>query len=124
MAPIGALVVILSSWFIFFLWQPNSLVINLSIQAIIMTFGGIGLFVAEKFHLFDIKPVASNVSKLLAERFEKIQLPVKINISSTVSVIEKPIEFITQLFEGDGGILWAVLCLALVITIISGLGLT
>jgi hypothetical protein len=124
MAPIGALLVIISSWFIFFLWQPNSRAFSLSIQSIIMVIGGIGVFLGEKFHLFDIKPVTLKVRGFLASRREKIRLPENMNFSKSVDFVERPILFITQLFEGDGGILWAVLSLALIVTIISELGLS
>jgi hypothetical protein len=124
MAPTGALLVIISSWCIFFLWQPNSSTFNLSIQSIIMAVGGIGVFLGEKFHLFDIKPVTLKVQKFFVSRREKIRLPENLDLSSVVDFVEKPILFITQLFEGDGGILWAVLSLALIITIISELGLS
>lgn len=124
LAPIGSVVLIASSWIVFFLWQPNAMVLNISIQAIIMTLGGIGLFAAERLHLFDNQSVKVAINSTVSNYSKKLHFKKYYSITGWGAIIEKPFLFITRLFEGDGGILWAILCLVLIITIISSFGMS
>jgi hypothetical protein len=123
LSPIGIFIVIVSSWLVFFLWQPDAVRINFSIQAVIMTLGGIGIFLGEKFHMFDFNYLGTGINGFVSRYRPGIKLPVGLETRSVISIIERPFLFITNLFEGDGGVLWAILCLVLVITIISGFGM-
>jgi hypothetical protein len=123
LSPIGIFIVIISNWLIFFLWQPGNGRLNFSIQAVIMTLGGIGIFIGEKFHLFDSGKIGEGINIFFSRYRLDLHLPNRVLTANVVAIIERPFLFITGLFEGDGGILWAILCLVLVITIISGFGM-
>ncbi len=122
-APIGSLLLVISSWLVFILWQPDAVKFSISIQAILMTLGGTAIYLAEKFKLFNNQPemilfnkITSNYSNQFIRLFRSDKI-------TSISILEKSYAFIINLFESDGGILWAILCLVLIITIISGIGL-
>jgi hypothetical protein len=123
-SPISSLVLVASSWAVFFLWQPNAISFNLSIQALIMTMGGIAIFTADRFHLFDLPTMERVFSSITEIPLNKLRSIPGIPSNMAIAFIEKPFLFVTELFEGEGGILWAVLCLVLIITIISGFGIS
>lgn len=122
-APLGSIILIISTWAVYFLWQPDAVKILFSVQSILMTLGGTGIFVADRLKLFNLEPglgkykdFNKNYLSGLTLKFRQVKMP-------SLSVIEKVYRFIINLFESDGGILWAILCLVLIITIISGIGL-
>ena len=121
-SPLGSLVLVISSWLIFLLWQPNTFTMVFSIQGLIITLGGVGVFIAVKYKLFNLQPQLLKIggfSKSILTRLNPIQ---NSTYKPSYSIINKAYAFIINLFESDGGILWAILCLVLIITIISGSG--
>ncbi len=122
-APIGSLFLVISSWFIRLFWQPDAIKFDLSLQAMLMTLGGISFFIASKFKLFNLEPEFAKVQKISKEYVKRMTRPIYSINWPSFGLIEKLYSFIINLFESDGGFLWSILCLVLIITIISGTGL-
>jgi hypothetical protein len=121
-APLGLILPLVSPWIIAYLWQPNPLRFNISIQAMIMALSGIGIFIAIKFHIFEFNKSFEPITEKIHVVKKRLgnTIPEKITFDS--SIIESPFNFIVTLFEGEGGFLWALLCLILIITVISTFG--
>lgn len=120
-SPLGLVVPLISSWIISYFWIGDSNGFTLSIQALIMTLGGLGLFIAQRSGVlrtfipstFETPPSFVATIKLVG----KIYQPKYFS-----DFVHNAFKFPLSLFEGDGGILWTILCLVLVITIIRSLG--
>lgn len=122
-APIGSVILMASSWLVFLIWQPNSKKYYLSIQTIIMTIGGTAIFLAVRYKLFNPEPELRKIAIIYQHFLDRIPLPRYTVFKSVYTVINKSYFFLINLFESDGGILWSILCLVLIITIINGTGL-
>lgn len=126
-APSGLILPVITPWIITFSWLPNPFQFQLSIQALIITFGAIGLNAAEKMKLFTIENFVMRYKHLInnfRDRVEVYPILFSTRQPSIVELLQKPVFFVTDLFEGDGGIIWAVLCLVLVVTILKSFGLS
>jgi hypothetical protein len=122
LSPTGLIFPIITPWIISLNWLPDRFVMNVSIQALIVSFAGTGLFLAELFHFMNIDALNARINSMTGIIKQRASvLTSKSNISFELD-IQRPAHFLTELFEGDGGILWAILCLVLVITIIQSLG--
>ncbi len=126
-SPSGLIITVLTPWILAFLWLPNPFIFHLSIQGLIITFGAVGLFIAEKLNLFNLDILIKRVSHLSNRLGDRIGVTPN-NFPgwevTILNILQKPILFIANLFEGDGGIIWAVLCLVLVVTILKSFGLS
>jgi hypothetical protein len=124
LAPVGFVFTIFSSWinFVFgFGTQGGNLI---SIAGLLASFICMGLFVNNRFNLIDFSVIRDRMNQSLpnilltsGNRFYSV-----INVTKSLFVV--PIQFISNLFEGEGGVLWSVLSLVLIITVIRTLGLT
>jgi hypothetical protein len=121
----GLLIALINPWLIAVIWLPDAMRLNISIPAMIMTIAGTSLFLAEKTRIIDFKEIVVRI-KTLTDRLIKGKTGELLKILSTANVqselIQKPYNFFVNLFEGDGGVIWAILCLVLVITVLSSLG--
>jgi len=123
----GLLFPLVTPWIIILLWQPDMYRFAISIPAMIMSLGGTALFVAERAKIFNFQHFVNRTSLFITNTFRS-------RIKSDIlqpggkyllqDLIQQPFDFISGLFEGDGGFIWAILCLVLVITILRSLGLS
>jgi predicted permease len=75
-------------------------------------------------NLFNFESVIAFGKTLYLKLLEKSQFSRFSFFSGFQNKLSLPISTINNLLEGDGGILWAILCLVLVITILQSLGLS
>ncbi len=124
LSPTGLIIPVITPWVISFNWLPNGMGLNISIQAIIMTIAGSALFLATILHLFPSLILPERIMSVVNQSIKPVKALLPKNENLPEEVIKQPYKFVTELFEGDGGILWAILCLVLVITILRSLGLS
>ncbi len=120
-SPLGILITVFSIWIISYFWTGDTNGFVLSIQALIMTIGGLAIFTAKRFGLLSFLDFALIRLKQFEITFGENGKRL-FKSAYFGNIIQFPNKFILGIFEGDGGILWAILCLVLVITIIRTLG--
>lgn len=124
LSPTGLIFPIISSWIILLLWMPGLFRLNIVIQPIIVTVAGLVIFFFERMNLFNFESGIAFGKTLYLKLLEKSQFSRFSFFSGFQNKLSLPISTINNLLEGDGGILWAILCLVLVITILQSLGLS
>lgn len=87
-----------------------------------MTLAGIGIFAAIKLHIFEFNKSFERLNERIHAVKQRLAILIPEKMTFDSSIFENPFNFIVTLFEGEGGFLWTLLCLVLIITVISTLG--
>lgn len=124
LSPIGLVLPIITSWVIFLNGAPGQPIFQISIPALLAVFVCMGLFVIIKLNIFDFHLLAKKVFGKFPTWKPSYTSLFEIGRNSLGTAVQSPFNFITNLFEGEGGVLWSVLSLLLIITVIRTLGLT
>lgn len=121
----GLIISVINPWIIAMIWLPDAMRLTVSIPAMIMTLAGTALFLAEMTHIFSFKDIFNRIksiaNRLTIKKTEELSLLIS-TLKIQNELLQKPYDFLVNLFEGDGAVIWAVLCLVLVITVLRGLG--
>lgn len=123
LSPAGLIIPIISVWVVFLNGIPGNNLFQVSIPALLAVFVCIGLLVITKFNIIDLKFITANLFRKLSDLVYSLSAIIEIIRKSLKTAIQFPFILVINLFEGEGGILWAALSLILIMTIVRSMGL-
>jgi hypothetical protein len=124
LSPIGLVFPIITSWIVFLNSIPGQSLFQISIPAMLAVFICIALFVNIRFAIFDFYAMINKIFGFFPVLNPSYTLIIVGIRKTLITSIQVPVNIIRTLFEGDGGVLWSVLSLVLIITVIRTLGFT
>ncbi|HEX7557392.1 MAG TPA: hypothetical protein VF338_12255, partial [Leptolinea sp.] len=102
-APAGLIIPVITPWVVSLFWQPETHGLQISTPALIVTFAGLGLFLIWQLKLFDFERITKIIGpKYLVLSNKSFSFITDISFSVD-ELVHTPFNFITNLFEGDGG---------------------